>query len=261
MMYEHRVDIMNEQCFYKLLISFSIVAFISSVYFTALNIIYFNHDLNKLICSIKRLPSQNQTVITEKLINGQGQGTTSWAFIFLAAITVFFMILLDLRKTRKIPDKETDTIDIVLSIIAALFLVASILSIFEILNYYRITAKLQQLYLPKNIYDAVPKGILFWFVMNNWGEYAMIILPSIVMVAVGIKFLRKKHTSGQPLLPPAPSAPLPPPPPSDKYKSQFLCKACGRSFWVYENRLKVPFCQECGAPDPVHVVTVDYEGE
>jgi len=53
--------------------------------------------------------------------------------------------------------------------------------------------------------------------------------------------------------------PLPPPPLRDlgKYKSQFRCKACGRSFWVYEHRFKIPYCQECGAPDPVYVVTVE----
>ena len=52
------------------------------------------------------------------------------------------------------------------------------------------------------------------------------------------------------------TSPLPPPPQDRvKYKSQFRCKACGHSFWVYEHRLKIPYCQECGAPDPVYVAT------
>jgi len=53
--------------------------------------------------------------------------------------------------------------------------------------------------------------------------------------------------------------PLPPPQPHDrgKYKSQFRCKACGRSFWVSEHRLKVPYCLNCGAPDPIHIVIVE----
>jgi hypothetical protein len=51
--------------------------------------------------------------------------------------------------------------------------------------------------------------------------------------------------------------PLPPPPSERKYKSQFHCKACGCYFWVYEQRLKLPHCQECGAPEPEHVVTVE----
>lgn len=52
--------------------------------------------------------------------------------------------------------------------------------------------------------------------------------------------------------------PLPPlPSKQGKYKSQFNCKACGHSFWVYEHRLKVPYCQNCGAPDPIHIVTVE----
>jgi hypothetical protein len=51
--------------------------------------------------------------------------------------------------------------------------------------------------------------------------------------------------------------PLPPPPRTDgRYRSQFNCKACGRYFWVYEHRLKIPYCQECGSPEPEHVLTV-----
>lgn len=48
---------------------------------------------------------------------------------------------------------------------------------------------------------------------------------------------------------------LPPPPPSEKgYKSQFFYKAFGRSFWVYEHKLKASYCQE---GIPLHVVTVE----
>ena len=44
-----------------------------------------------------------------------------------------------------------------------------------------------------------------------------------------------------------------------KYKSHFNCKACGYSFWVSEHRFKVPYCLNCGAPDPIHIVTVEQE--
>jgi len=87
--------------------------------------------------------------------------------------------------------------------------------------------------------------------------------------------LRKKITKTEAIPTPQP-IPLPPPPdgmikkveqqkpppPSEysKYKSQFHCNACERSFWIYEHRLKIPYCQECGAPDPVHVVTVEHIG-
>lgn len=37
------------------------------------------------------------------------------------------------------------------------------------------------------------------------------------------------------------------PPEQRKYRSQFHCNSCGRSFWVNEHRLKIPYCQECGA--------------
>jgi len=77
--------------------------------------------------------------------------------------------------------------------------------------------------------------------------------------------VRTKRKRLPPPPPPPPSSivdqeqPSPPPPmPSEqgKYKSQFHCKACGNLFWVYEYRLKVSYCLECGAPDPEYVVTV-----
>jgi DNA-directed RNA polymerase subunit RPC12/RpoP len=54
--------------------------------------------------------------------------------------------------------------------------------------------------------------------------------------------------------------PLPPPPPplsseQGKYRSQFRCYNCGRSFWIYEHRTKIPYCQECGASNPIYVAT------
>jgi hypothetical protein len=74
----------------------------------------------------------------------------------------------------------------------------------------------------------------------------------------------------EPLIPPPPPSPsaqtkyrieplLPPPPPSEKtkYRSQFRCNYCGRSFWVFEHRLKIPYCCECGAPSPVFVATAE----
>lgn len=43
------------------------------------------------------------------------------------------------------------------------------------------------------------------------------------------------------------------------FVSEFKCRSCGKSFEIYENR--VPFCQECGHPDPEHISTRELREE
>lgn len=99
-------------------------------------------------------------------------------------------------------------------------------------------------------------------------------VTAVAVIVVSGLFIWRVNAKRKQRLPPPPPPPQssmvdqgqpPPPPPmpseQGKYKSQFQCRACGRSFWVYEHRFKVPYCQECGAPDPVHIITVEHEGE
>lgn len=57
-------------------------------------------------------------------------------------------------------------------------------------------------------------------------------------------------------IPPLPLEELPPPPPLMPkqvvvhWRSQFRCNACGQPFWIDERRTKIPYCPQCGAPDP-----------
>jgi len=45
------------------------------------------------------------------------------------------------------------------------------------------------------------------------------------------------------------------------FVSEFKCRSCGRSIEIYENRDRVPFCQECGHPDPEHISTRELREE
>jgi len=137
---------MNERCFYNLILVYSIISVIVTFLYLLLYMPHIATDLLNLNSSIQNIPLENRIIVLDKLLDGQGQGTMSWAVIFLATITVFFTILLDLRKNESNDLKKTNKIDIILSVVAGLFLLASILSIFVILYYYRITDKLQQIY-------------------------------------------------------------------------------------------------------------------
>lgn len=69
--------------------------------------------------------------------------------------------------------------------------------------------------------------------------------------------IRIRIEQGKPSPPSSTTSPLPFEQKQVKYKSQFNCKACGQSFWVSEHRFKVPYCLNCGAPDPVHIETIE----
>lgn len=104
-----------------------------------------------------------------------------------------------------------------------------------------------------------PLGDVWW--CNNCAGW---IAPNDVFLVIGdeykslFTFTTKEIAStlkGKPQEPPLPPPSEqglnePPPPPSEQYKCQFHCKSCGHSFWVYERRFKIPYCQECGAPNP-----------
>jgi cell division protein FtsL len=92
----------------------------------------------------------NESVLTQ-LISWNGQGTISWGVTFLATITVFFMILLELhpKENQKEKPKENAVATIltkgdkVLYVLALIFLALSLLSVYMILYYYRYVASLQ----------------------------------------------------------------------------------------------------------------------
>lgn len=139
----------------------------------------------------------NQTAI-ETLIGWQGQGTISWGLGFLAAITVFFTLLIALRRAEadevsKDPVR-TKIIDVFLGSLAILFLIASVYSIFELLRYYRIVATLQNLWQNATNIE-VPKGWQFNPILNYNGEWAMIISSLIVSIALSI-YLVYLHFAG-----------------------------------------------------------------
>lgn len=74
-----------------------------------------------------------------QLINWKGQGTINWGLGFLASITVFFTILFSLRTKNE----ENPESDCVLKFLGWIFLVASILSVFQLAYYYRYVGVLQ----------------------------------------------------------------------------------------------------------------------
>jgi hypothetical protein len=189
---------MNEKCFYNLLLICSAVAFFTSIVLSCWNINHFESIKNNLTTSIQNLPTSNKTETLEKLIDWQGQGTISWGLGFLASITVFFTILLTLRnkdkplvsEAKKRIQEETNRINFALSCLALLFFFASIVSVFELLLYYRIVATLQSL-MPV----AVPPGLLYDFIISNGGEYVMIILSGIAFFGFLIFFSWKEKPS------------------------------------------------------------------
>jgi len=56
--------------------------------------------------------------------------------------------------------------------------------------------------------------------------------------------------------------PLPPPPPpmpkqiEKHWRSQFRCNACGQIFWIDEHRIRIPYCPQCGAPNPKVIANI-----
>lgn len=45
-----------------------------------------------------------------------------------------------------------------------------------------------------------------------------------------------------------------------RFRSEFLCRNCGKTFVLVGERRSVPFCPECGAPEPKHIVTLEIRG-
>jgi hypothetical protein len=122
----------------------------------------------------------HDSVLT-KLIDWGGQGTISWGVTFLAAITVFFMILLELRpkENEKLESVLSKRSDIALAFLAAIFLIFSVASIFEILYYYRYVANLQNdlLTIP------VSQGPIYPFIVNfGWVELTIIAMSIIAVI-------------------------------------------------------------------------------
>jgi len=120
-----------------------------------------------------------------KLIDWGEQGTVSWGVTFLAAISVFFMVLLELHpKEGDMHYRTPKRSDIVLSYLAFFFLAISLLSVSEVLYYYRYVAILQNQLLP--IY--VPRNPSFfgleYFLLVNFGG-----LESIIVVTALLAFL------------------------------------------------------------------------
>jgi hypothetical protein len=154
-------------------------------------------DLKNLNNSITNITSSNVTEL-EKLIDWQGQGTISWGLGFLAAITVFFTILIALRGTeKKNGSKDTWIIDLFLGGLGVLFLIISVYAIFELLRYYRIVATLQNRW--QDVTQiVVPKGWQFNPILHYWGEMAIIVLSLIatlyLLISYSLSYLKNRET-------------------------------------------------------------------
>lgn len=124
-----------------------------------------------------------------KLIDWGGQGTISWGLGFLAAITVFFAILLSLRpkgmdndQASKISRKEcieNNPEDFLLSFLTLLFLAVGIISIFQIAYYYRYVAYLQHKLLTV---PPPPRPLLYNYVESFCIEGGMVALFGFLLI-------------------------------------------------------------------------------
>jgi virginiamycin B lyase len=79
-----------------------------------------------------------------------------------------------------------------------------------------------------------------------------ILVWGLLIIAVGMTYFMSRKGEG-------PSDQLPPPEPVKQFRSEFHCPACGESFWLDGSMTKLPRCQECSAPNPVYLRTVERE--
>jgi uncharacterized membrane protein len=184
---------MNQKSFLTFLLICSILALCSSIVFSILNCISANNissdikTIEQNITNTENLKNASSSwgafekaqfhdSIYTQLINWKGQGTINWGLGFLASITVFFTILFGLRTK----DEENSKSDGILECLGCIFLVASILSVFQLAYYYRYVGALQS----HLVTIPFVKSLLYDVIATWWGIELGMILISFVFVCL-----------------------------------------------------------------------------
>jgi len=140
---------------------------------------------------IKPQQMQYHDEVIMRLIDGGGQGTITWGIVFLTTFTLFFTILLGLRNKTKDSEPlssvnnlknicrwvENNPSDTVLSISALIFLVIGMVSIFQMVYYYRYVGYLQ--YKLQTI-PPTPHTWIYPFIINF--ECLMLVFSTILVI-------------------------------------------------------------------------------
>jgi hypothetical protein len=199
---------MNGNCFLKFLVVCSFLALITSIAFSYANLIA-NNNISSDIKTIELNINQTQNLkndssswgdfekaqyhdsVYTQLIDWKGQGTINWGLGFLASITVFFTILFGLRTK----DEGYSQSDNILMSLGLIFLFASILSVFQLVYYYRYVGVLQN----KLLTIPFVKSLFYDFVVGSWGigviEIGMILM-SVIACVYSIYVLRNNYGRG-----------------------------------------------------------------
>lgn len=114
----------------------------------------------------------------------------------LASIAAFVGIVMVLRPQNTAPEEETELIsirhtDYILCGLAMIFFAISIVSVFQLTNYYRYVADLQG----QLSTIAVPKSFVYALVMNFWVEASLFLLSFIGVLYLSSLYFLKRHAS------------------------------------------------------------------
>lgn len=193
---------MNKQGFLTFLFICSILALGSSIFFSFINW----NSANNISSDIKTIEwnitqtenlknassswgdfekAQYHDSVYAQLIDWKGQGTVNWGLGFLASITVFFTILFGLRTE----DKENSKSDWVLKCLGWIFLVASILSVFQLAYCYRYVGVLQS----RLVTIPFVKSLLYDVIVGWWSiEWGMVLLSLAFAIFLTYRWLKAR---------------------------------------------------------------------